>query len=164
VVVTEERITRRTSVEELQAYLCDHHPVLCPHFSIEYGDAILLVPHDFIETAARELKNLGFDRLGMVTAVDQGEWFLLVYRLTSRRLRTAIFLKCKVARTSPVTPSFVGLWPAADWQEREVYDMYGIEFTGHPDLRRILMPEDWVGFPLRKDYDDDRMVRRPDYI
>jgi NADH:ubiquinone oxidoreductase subunit C len=101
----------------------------------------------------------------MVTAVDSGDGRLvLVYRLTSRVLRAAIFLKTRFPAGDPVTPTVTDLWPAANWQEREVYDMFGIVFEGHPDLRRILLPEDWVGHPLRKDYTDDRMVRRPDYV
>jgi NADH:ubiquinone oxidoreductase subunit C len=63
-----------------------------------------------------------------------------------------VTLKLKVSKESPVAPSVTPVWVAADWQEREVYDMFGIEFAGHPDLRRILLEPDWEGFPLRKDY------------
>ena len=155
----------RMSIEELREQLCEHYPVLCPHFSVEFGDAVLLVPHDSVKRAATDLKALGFGRLGMITAVDRGDGYLvLVYRLTSRTLHAGIFLKAKVPVTDPVTPTVTDLWPAADWQEREIYDMFGIEFTGHPDLRRILLPDDWVGFPLRKDYEDARVIKRPDYI
>jgi len=116
-----------------------------------------------LETAG-ELKELGFDRLGMVTAIDRQEWFTLVYRLTSRSLSAAVFLKTRVPRDDAHLHSLCRVWPAANWQEREVFDLFGIVFDDHPDLRRILLPEDWVGFPLRKDYEDERLIRRPDYI
>lgn len=63
-----------------------------------------------------------------------------------------IRLKVFLPRDNPKVPSVYWIWKAADWQERETYDMYGIEFEGHPGLKRLLMPEDWVGYPLRKDY------------
>lgn len=151
-------------ISELERYLCDHYPSLCPHFSVEFGDGVVSVPLDHLRRAATDLYNLGFDRLSMMTAVDRGDYFVLVYRIKARKLGVAMFLKSKVSRTEPVTDSFVDLWPALDWQEREVYDMFGIDFEGHPDLRRILLPEDWNGFPLRKDYADDRLVPRPDYF
>jgi NADH-quinone oxidoreductase subunit C len=88
----------------------------------------------------------------------------MVYRLQSRAMQTGMFLKCSVSRDSAEVRSLTDLWPSANWQEREVYDLFGIWFEGHPDLRRILLPEDFVGHPLRKDYDDDHMLRRPDYI
>lgn len=161
----DEHKAKRMSIEELRQQLCEHYPVHCPHFSDEFDDAVLLVPRDNLKRAAADLKQLGFDRLGMVTATDRGDGrLLIIYRLTSRTLRAAIFLKAKVDVADPVVATVTDLWPAANWQEREVYDMFGIEFTGHPDMRRILLPEDWVGFPLRKDYEDDRMIRRPDYI
>ncbi len=71
-----------------------------------------------------------------------------------RNLDTSEFLVVKVGLDDPdpVAPSVVPLWPGADWMEREVFDMYGIKFTGHPDLRRILMPDEFTAFPLRKDY------------
>ena len=117
-----------------------------------------------MHAAARDLKALGFDRFGMVTAVDRGDVFVLVYRLQSRTLTAAIFLKAEVPRSEPVADSLCDLWPAANWQEREVFDLFGIVFEGHPDLRRIVLPDDWEGHPLRKDYEDASMIRRPDYI
>jgi NADH-quinone oxidoreductase subunit C len=155
----------RMTIEQLKEHLCELYPVHCPYFSVEFGDAVLLVPPDIIKRAATDLKAMGFDRLGMVTAVDKADGkLILVYRLTSRTLHAAIFLKTRVPADDAVTPTVTDLWPAANWQEREVYDLFGIDFTGHPDLRRILLPDDWVGFPLRKDYEDERVVKRPDYI
>ena len=95
----------------------------------------------------------GFMLLADITAVDwwpREPRFEVVYHLASadRRLR----LKTRLAGSGARLPTVKPLWPAANWLEREVYDMYGIVFDGHPDLRRILMPEGFVGYPLRKDY------------
>lgn len=151
-------------IEELREHLCNTHPDLCPLFSIEFGDGVLGVSAKGLHEAASDLKNLGFDLLGMVTAVDYGDEFELVYRIQSRDMHAGIFLKVRVKRGKPVIESVCDLWPAANWQEREVYDLFGIIFEGHPDLRRILLTDDWEGYPLRKDYEDDRIVRRPEYI
>ncbi len=151
-------------ITDLRDHLCQVYPDLCPLFSIEFGDGVLAVPCGNLFDAASDLRDLGFDRLGMVTAVDQAEEFELVYRLQSRSMLAGIFLKCSVPRENPRVKSLVDLWPAALWQEREVFDLFGIVFDGHPDLRRIMLPEDWEGHPLRKDYRDERMIRRPDYI
>ena len=75
-----------------------------------------------------------------------------VYDLWSFELRHAIAVKVFTPREKPSIPSVVDLWSAADWHEREAYDLFGIDFPGHPDLRRILCADDWEGFPLRKDY------------
>lgn len=151
-------------IEELREHLCATYPDLCPLFSIEFGDGVLMVECGELHDAARDLKRLGFDRLGMLTAVDRGESFEMVYRLQSREMSAGMFLKCGVPREAPRVRSLIDLWPAADWQEREVFDMFGIEFDGHPDLRRILLAPEWEGYPLRKDYADDRIVPRPDFI
>jgi NADH-quinone oxidoreductase subunit C len=153
-----------TSLETLKRRLCDAYPDLCPLFSIEFSDGVLMVPRSRLHSAASDLKDLGFDRFGMVTAVDYGDDFEMVYRLQSSVLGVGLFLKTEIPRDEAVTDSISDLWPGADWQEREVFDLFGIVFRGHPDLRRILLPDDWVGHPLRKDYRDERIVRRPDYI
>jgi NADH-quinone oxidoreductase subunit C len=153
-----------TDLEYLRRELCDVYPDLCPLFSIEFADGVLQVPSDVLHAAGENLKALGFERFGFVTAVDRGEMFELVYRLQSAQYGVGIFLKTGIPRGEAVIETFTDLWPAAGWQEREVYDLFGIEFRGHPDLRRIMLPDDWVGHPLRKDYKDDSVIPRPDYI
>jgi len=153
-----------TDLKDLQSRLAELSPELYPIFSEEFGDTVIAVEHPRLLETATRLKELGFDRLGFVTAIDRQESFVLVYRLTSRSLSAAVFVKTSVPRDDAHIPSLFDVWPAANWQEREVYDMFGILFDGHPDLRRMLLPEDWVGHPLRKDYQDDRIIRRPDYI
>ncbi len=91
-----------------------------------------------------------------LTAVDWPKRNVIevVYHLFSYRHRHGIVLKVEADRQSPVVPSVEGVWKAANFMEREVYDLFGVSFTGHPDLRRILLPDDWVGHPLRKDYQE----------
>jgi len=152
------------NLDELQHRLSELSPVLAPFFSLEFGDAVVGVSSDKLLETARELREIGFDRLGMVTAVDRGEFLTLVYRLQSRSLSSALFVKTKVSPAEPHVASLFEVWPAANWQEREVFDLFGIVFDGHPDLRRIMLPDDFDGHPLRKDYDNPAMIRRPDYI
>lgn len=105
------------------------------------------------------LKNeLGFDMLSEITAVDYLEYegakdrFGVVYVLINIKSGERLILKTHVNDPDPILPSVYSLWKAADWLEREVYDMFGIKFSGHPDLRRILTPDEFTAFPLRKDY------------
>ena len=138
--------------------------MLSPLFSVDSGDAVIRVSREQMHEAAEELARLGFERLDMVTAVDRVEFLELVYRLESRHLSDDIFVKVEIPRDYARVVSVCDVWPAANWQEREVYDLFGIVFEGHPDLRRMFLPEDFEGHPLRRDYDDPRMIRRPDYI
>jgi NADH-quinone oxidoreductase subunit C len=151
-------------IQELREHLCATYPDLCPLFSVEFGDGVLVVDAAGLHKAAADLLELGFDRLDMVTAVDFDEVFELVYRLQSSAMIAGIFVKTRVPREAARIASITDLWPAANWHEREVFDLFGIDFEGHPDLRRILLDEDWVGHPLRRDYADERLIRRPDYI
>lgn len=152
------------SADTFFEHLQEIEPVLAEKTSVHDENAWLdLDTGAFYDTMAR-LYDMGFDRLGMVTAVDDGEAITMVYRLTSRALSAGLFVKVKLERDEPHILSVVELWPAANWQEREVWDLFGVRFDGHPDLRRMFLPEEWVGHPLRKDYEDDRIIRRPDYI
>ena len=97
---------------------------------------------------------LEFDCLSNLSGVDYPKRNVIevVYHLYSYTHRHLFTLKVGAARDNPVVPSVAAVWSAADWQEREVFDLLGVTFAGHPDLRRILMPEDWPGHPLRKDF------------
>jgi NADH-quinone oxidoreductase subunit C len=104
--------------------------------------------------ALAELASLRFNVLVEITAVDylpRAPRFEVVYHLLSVPNRLRLRLKVRVADGETV-PTVQGVWPGAGWPEREVWDMFGIVFDGHPDLRRLLMPEDWEGHPARKDY------------
>ena len=122
------------------------------------GDWTVVVQLEQMIAALRHLRDApdaAFDFCSDVTATDwpprKDARFDLVYCLYSTRLRHRIRVKVRAGEHHPV-PSVTDLWPAANWLEREVYDMFGVGFTGHPDRRRILMPDDWQGFPQRKDY------------
>jgi NADH-quinone oxidoreductase subunit C len=102
--------------------------------------------------------SLRFDWLANLSGVDYvaDNKMCVVYDLWSFDVHHRFAVKVFCPRSEPQVPSVVDLWAAADWHEREAYDMFGIIFAGHPDLRRILCADDWVGFPLRKDYEFPR--------
>jgi NADH-quinone oxidoreductase subunit C len=134
---------------------------LVPGATFEVGRSVdfptLYVPADrLVETcrALRDTPSLRFNLLAEVTAVDflpRAPRYEVVYHLVSIPNRLRLRLKVRVPHGGSV-PTVQGVWPAAGWPEREVWDMFGIVFEGHPDLRRLLMPEDWEGHPQRKDY------------
>jgi NADH-quinone oxidoreductase subunit C len=121
------------------------------------GDWTLIVSAARLLEVAQHLRDApgaAFDFCSDVTASDwppRAQRFDLVYCLASTRLRHRVRLKVRAAESEPV-PSVTSVWPAANWLEREVFDLFGVRFDGHPDLRRILMPDDWQGHPQRKDY------------
>lgn len=121
------------------------------------GDWSLVVPASrLLEVAAhlRGARGAQFDACCDVTATDwppRNPRFDLIYCLYSTRLQHRVRLKVRVA-DDDAAPSVSPVWPAASWLEREVFDLFGIRFDGHPDLRRILMPDEWQGHPQRKDY------------
>ncbi len=112
-------------------------------------------------TFLRDDSALRFDFLQSLTGVDWPKLNVLqsVYHLYSYSHRHEICVKADSPRDKPVVPSVVSVWKTADWLEREQFDLLGIVYDGHPDLRRILMPDDWVGYPLRKDYKEAKEYR-----
>ena len=120
------------------------------------GDVSLVVPAGKVVAACQQLQGLGFELLSAMTAVDY--WpqadprFHVVYEFTSVSKNLRLELRVPVPGVDPRLPTVSGIYRNANWRERELWDMFGIRFDGHPDLRRILMPVDWEGHPLRKDY------------
>jgi len=101
----------------------------------------------------KETPSLGFDYLNYITAIDYYDHFEVVYQLTSVKHNHSVVVKTRChERENPVLPSLVIIWQAADYQEREIYDLMGIGFEGHPNMKRIVLWEGFQGHPLRKDY------------
>lgn len=131
------------------------HEVMDPDHE---GVEVIQVPRDFLLPTATALYAYGFNYLQCQCGYDQGAGQPLVsmYHLIKMQDEAdqpqQVRLKVFLPREDPRVPSVYWIWKTADWQERESYDMYGIVYEGHPNLKRILMPEDWVGWPMRKDY------------
>jgi NADH-quinone oxidoreductase subunit C len=122
-------------------------------------DPFAIVKRERIVEVCRFLKaepGLELDFLEDLTAVDWPKRNVIevVYHLLSYTHRHSIVLKVELDRASPSVASVEDVWKTANWFEREVYDLFGVDFTGHPDLRRIMLPDDWIGHPLRKDYQE----------
>jgi NADH-quinone oxidoreductase subunit C len=122
------------------------------------GEKTLVVPRTHLIRAMellRSAQDLAFNFLSDVTCVDRfpvEPRFELNYHLLSIPRRVVLRLRVRLHGADPILPTVTSLWPGANWHEREIFDLFGVRFEGHPDLRRILMPEDWEGYPLRKDY------------
>lgn len=149
------------------------HPAFAPHRSfvvslhsrlpasilsahLEHGELTLTVAPASLAALSRELKDRErFVRLSSATAVD---WypveprFEVVYHLHSIEQNRRLRLRCLTGGPAPALPSVVEVWSGADWYEREIFDLFGVRFEGHPRLTRILLPDDWEGHPLRKDF------------
>jgi NADH-quinone oxidoreductase subunit C len=120
------------------------------------GDVTLIVPREKIVAACEQVRAEGFELLSALTAVDywpqEDPRFHVVYQFTSVSKNLSLQLRVPVAGVDPTVPTVSHIYRNANWRERELWDMFGIKAEGHPDLRRILMPADWEGHPLRKDY------------
>ena len=122
------------------------------------GETTVVVPREHLQRAAEYLASeasLRFSFLSDITTVDRFPLeprFEVNYHLLSLDRRERLRLKVRLGGSDPVVHSVIPVWPTANWHERENFDLFGIRFEGHPDLRRILMPDDWEGYPLRKDY------------
>ena len=121
-----------------------------------HGETTIVVPKELLRQTAEYCRtNLQFNYLSDATSLDRypvEPRFELSYHLTSIPNKSKIRLRTRVNGSDPSVDSLVPVWPGAGWLEREIFDLMGIRFNGHPDLRRILLPEDWEGYPLRKDF------------
>ena len=144
-----------TLVATMQAAVPDAQIERLPSLDLQ---TTIYVSRDHVPALARALRDqtaFGFTFLAELTAVDfwpKEPRFELVYMLVSIANRLRLRMKVRLPADDPHVATVSDVWPAANWLEREVWDLFGIAFDGHPDPRRLLMPEDWQGFPLRKDH------------
>jgi len=116
------------------------------------------IPKEALLETARRLAGEGFDNLHCITAVDKNDGMELIYIFYSTNSRACAILKTRLTLSDLTAESLANIWKSADWLEREVYDLFGVKFLNHPNLKRILNPNDWDVHPLRKDFS------RPDFI
>lgn len=143
--------------EELTDYVASLVPTLKMGASKQFPEFILPATdmHD-VALKLREHRDIKMDYLFCLTAIDRKDGFHVVYHLTSSELAQPVMLRVILTdRANPTTSSVSDIWKAAEFYEREVFDMFGIRFENHPDLRRIFLDDSWIGYPLRKDYKDD---------
>jgi NADH-quinone oxidoreductase subunit C len=144
---------------ELKEFILDKFP----EAEVTEGKQFLTVilPKEKLHEAARVLKDseeTAFDYLFCLSGVDYPEYMELVYHMESSRYKHQVVLKTRTAgRENPELDSVTDLWNTAEFHEREVYDLLGVKFTNHPDLRRLFLEDHW-GFPLRKDYEDETKI------
>lgn len=117
-----------------------------PHIYAK-AEELLGLMHDLKEDPA-----FVFDRMGNITSVDYKKYIEMVYMLYSRRFDKWVTVKCQLDREHPTVESMTQVWPGVEFEEREIYDLMGVEFLHHPDMRRILMPDNYPAHPLRKDF------------
>lgn len=128
------------------------------------GALCLLATRSGYRRAAETVRAGGVDRLDFLSCVDWGDHFTLIVQGYSFSTRLVVRLRTHLARDGQEMPTVTDLWPLADWEERETFDQFGLVFTGHPDLRRLLNIDSWEGHPLRKDYVDRVGINRPQYF
>ena len=145
-------MTVTLSGQEIAEKIGEHFP----DSVVEKSETSVVIKPESLFDVAEYLKNesgLEFDYLNYISAVDYLDYLELVYQFTSLEHNHSIVLKTRCyGRDNPVVPSIVSLWRGADYQEREIYDLMGIRFDGHPNMKRIVLWEGFEGHPLRKDY------------
>lgn len=122
----------------------------------------VIIPSTDLHSFMKELRNkpeFNMDFLFCLTCIDWKDHFMMVYHLLSKNHRHEFVVKAKLAdRDKPEIESLTDIWKTANFHEREVFDLFGVKFLNHPDLRRIFLDDNWPGYPLRKDYVDENMI------
>ncbi len=153
-IVESQGSEKNPVVDKLRAW----DPQVIAEVIVFRGETTLVVPRQHLRRVAEYLlsePSLRFSFLSDISTVDRfpvEPRFEVNYHLLSLDRRARLRLKVRVPGSDAVVPTVTGVWPTANWHERENFDLFGVRFEGHPDLRRILMPDEWEGYPLRKDY------------
>ncbi len=137
------------SAEELKQAL----PAAVVSTGMHISKPLAIIKKEDLLKVAEKVKEMGFDNLSVITGIDYQDRFEVIYNFLSYKKKENLVLKVILEHEAPVIDSLASLYKIADWLERETYDLVGIKFTGHPNLKRILLPDGWNGHPLRKDYD-----------
>ncbi|HEX3986232.1 MAG TPA: NADH-quinone oxidoreductase subunit C [Acidobacteriaceae bacterium] len=146
-----EGLAQNVAIQALRAA----HSEAIENAKYDRGELTLVIAAESIRAACRTLQQAGYNFLEDVTCVD---WFpaeprfQVTYHILSHSLKERVRLHAMVASIDPSVDSITSVWPSANYYEREVWDLFGVRFNGHPGLRRIMLPEEWDGHPLRKDY------------
>ena len=147
-------MTKALTAEGLAGHIRERHPDVVERWD---GSDLWVKPESILDVMSflRDAPGLEFNYLNSISAVDYIECFELVYHLTSLEHNHSAVVKARIyGREGPSIPSVVGVWPGADFQEREIWDLMGVGFSGHPNLKRIMLWEGFPGHPLRKDFKD----------
>lgn len=134
-----------------------------PDAVVEERQAAIVIKKESLSAVAQFLKTdeMAFQNLHCVTGVDWKDKMEVVYHLYSFKHKFMLTLKVFLTMQDLTVETLSGIWKSANWLEREVYDLFGVKFLNHPDLRRILNPEEWTDYPLRKDFDRPDFIRLP---
>ena len=152
-----------TDIEALKSHpalacLLQWNPAVVQSVKYDREELTIWVEKDAIREACailRDAREYPFNYLSDLTCLDlypSEPRFEVVYHLLSISMKERVRLKTRLDGSSPALESVTSVWPSANFYEREVFDLFGVRFTGHPNLKRIMMPDDWEGYPLRKDY------------
>jgi NADH-quinone oxidoreductase subunit C len=146
-----EGLAQNVAIQALRAA----HPDAIVNAKFDRDELTLVIAPESLRAACRSLQQAGYNFFEDVTCVD---WypseprFQVTYHILSHRLKERVRLHVMVGSIEPSVDSITSIWPSANFYEREVWDLFGVRFNGHPGLRRIMLPEEWEGHPLRKDY------------
>ncbi|HEV2279921.1 MAG TPA: NADH-quinone oxidoreductase subunit C [Acidobacteriaceae bacterium] len=146
-----EKLAQNVAIQAIRSA----HPEAITNAKFDRNELTLVIAPDAIRQVCRTLQQAGYNFFEDITCVD---WtpseprFQVTYHILSHKLKERVRLHVMVESMDPSVDSITSVWPAANFYEREVWDLFGVRFNGHPGLRRIMMPEDWNGHPLRKDY------------
>ena len=154
-LMDKEAVLAEMSAHPAVKAILEWNPAALADAKFDFGELTLTIVSEEICAAAAALQKAGYNFFEDLTAVDwypASPRFQLSYHLLSIPMKERVRLRAMIEEAIPTIDSITSLWPAANYYEREVFDLFGIRFEDHPNMRRILLPDDWKGHPLRKDY------------